>query len=206
MKAMFQLVAVALVSFVALTACRQGTAESVATVKADATARTLEDLRHLSGEELSALFAQGVATPIPSQANPGVAADGAGLPIILPGDLIVSSFANQFWGGKIFTTDPTTGATTLVNKLLNNSQQMIDAKVYAIPSSISTKDGKPSILLDYGASNVVLAQSIRDEIRAIGPGLYLGRANVVNSRLAEILSGEKYRFVIWFALSFSADQ
>ena len=38
----------------------------------------------------------------------------------------------------------------------------------------SCLDGKPSIVMDYGETSLVWAD-VRDEVREVAPGLYLGR-------------------------------
>ena len=175
--------------------------ETASAVKGDSVqlVQSLADLKTKSNAELAAMFAQGLATPIPSQDNPGVAADGEGLPIIMAGGLAVNSFANQFWQGKVFTTDQS-GQTTLINKL--GMVDGISAVVTRLPEGLQ-KDGKPSILLDYSKSDVVLARQIRDEIRLVAPGLYLGMANIENPEISWRIFGlKRYTFVCWFALQF----
>jgi hypothetical protein len=57
----------------------------------------------------------------------------------------------------------------------------IIAKVYKGPSWL---DGKECIVLDYSDTSVV-AQWIRDEIREIEPGLYLGKVYWDKKRLID---------------------
>ena len=59
----------------------------------------------------------------------------------------------------------------LRNKLSPFRFLAIRAKVY---NDGSWLDGKPTIVIDYSKTSFV-AGKIRDEIREIGPGLYLGR-------------------------------
>jgi hypothetical protein len=68
------------------------------------------------------------------------------------------------WHGKLF--EPCAG--TLVNQWCGF--RAIKAEVYYGPSWL---DGRPAILMDYHATSRVWAE-VRDEIRAVAPGLYLG--------------------------------
>ena len=160
---------------------------------------TLDDLKKLKNHELAVLFAGGKGEPIPSAKTPGTAVDGTGLPIIRAGNATLNGFAFDFWEGKKFTTDEN-GKTTLVNKLAGNWVNDVSADVYPIAEGLNG-DGKPSILLDYSKSNRKIARAIRDEIRQIAPGVYLGRANLQNPQALWPMIG-RYRFVIWFALGF----
>ncbi len=166
---------------------------------APAAVTRLDDLKALKNKDLEVLFARGTAELVPSAANPGATADGTGLPIILPGSVTVTNFAFNFWEGKRFTTDAN-GKTTLVNKLAGDWIQDVSAEVVRIPEGLSG-DGKPSILLNYAASNRVAARAIRDEIRMVAPGIYLGRANLEQPVALWNILG-RYRFVTWFALGF----
>ena len=60
---------------------------------------------------------------------------------------------------------------SLRNRILPFGLNAIIAKVYKAPSWL---DGKECIVLDYSETSLV-AHWIRDEIRLIGPGLYLGK-------------------------------
>ena len=57
----------------------------------------------------------------------------------------------------------------------------IVAKVYR---DISWLDGKPTIVIDY-AKTSFFAQKIRDEIREVEPGLYLGKVWWGNKRVLD---------------------
>jgi hypothetical protein len=69
------------------------------------------------------------------------------------------------WHGKIF--DPCTG--TLINQWCG--LQAVRARVY--PGS-SCLDGRPAIVMDYRGVSCVVWASVRDEMREVAPGLYLG--------------------------------
>jgi hypothetical protein len=70
------------------------------------------------------------------------------------------------WQGKVF--DPETG--TLVNEISPLHLDRIRAKVY---NDTSWFDGKECIVLDYSKTSLV-AHWIRDEMRLVSPGVYLG--------------------------------
>jgi hypothetical protein len=80
------------------------------------------------------------------------------------------------------------GQGDLFNKITILDLQLIRATVYRAPSWL---DGREAIVLDYSKTSFV-AQKIRDEIREVAPGLYLGLVWWGRTRLAE------------FALVFSA--
>lgn len=88
----------------------------------------------------------------------------------------IAAFINHFvWQGKVF--DAQNGQ--LKNRILPFGLNAIIAKVYKGPSWL---DGKECIVLDYSETSVV-AHWIRDEIRQIGTGLYLGKVYWDKKRL-----------------------
>jgi hypothetical protein len=89
------------------------------------------------------------------------------------------------WQGKVF--DPDRGE--LRNLLTPFGIKAIVAKVYSGPS---WSDAKPCIVLDYSKTSTV-AHWIRDEIRLVAPGLYLGVAYLGKVKVA------------YFALSFDRE-
>ena len=89
------------------------------------------------------------------------------------------------WQGKVF--DPERG--DLRNRITPFGIQAFVAKVYPGPS---WADAKPCVILDYSKTSVV-AHWIRDEIRPVAPGLYLGVAYVGRLKVAH------------FALSFATE-
>jgi hypothetical protein len=124
---------------------------------------TVAQLFTLSDEELDQLFSNSPAGDIPN-------GDGHGTAIIAPQRTFSPQIAeaiNLFaWQGKTF--DAQHG--TLTNRLLAFGVNAIVAQVYKGPSWF---DGKECIVLDYSTTSLV-AEHIRDEIRQIGPGMYLG--------------------------------
>ena len=70
------------------------------------------------------------------------------------------------WRGKVFDRE----RGDLLNKVGPFGLKAVRAKVYKDESWL---DGKQSIVLDYSGTSLV-AHWIRDEIRLVGPGKYLG--------------------------------
>lgn len=76
------------------------------------------------------------------------------------------------WQGKVFDRfAPECQAGVLVNKITPFSLTFIVAKVYR---GDSWMDGKPTIVIDYSKTSF-FARLIRDEIREVEPGVYLGK-------------------------------
>ena len=131
-------------------------------------------LLKMSQAELDALFTGSAPGEIPDGEAQGTA-------IIAPGTTYsaeIASFINHFaWQGKNF--DAKNGV--LKNRLTSFGLNAIIAKVYKGPSWL---DGKECIVLDYSETSLV-AGWIRDEIRQIGPGLYLGKVYGGKKRLID---------------------
>jgi hypothetical protein len=79
------------------------------------------------------------------------------------------------WQGKAFDDD----RHDLLNLLTPFSMRAVRAQVYESESWI---DHKPCIVLDYARSSV-LTRIVRDEIRMIGDGEYLGVVFVGHQRI-----------------------
>src|SRR5215216_3128935 len=125
-------------------------------------------LLDLSAEQLDELFRNAPAGPIPK-------GQGEGTAIIAPGTAIsdtIAKFVHIFsWKGKVFEADAIDPQrATLKNRLLLLGTKAIIAQVYKGESWL---DGKECIVLDYSHTSIV-AQWIRDEIREVSPGVYLG--------------------------------
>lgn len=132
----------------------------------------VSQLLTMSQSQLDELFTNSPAGAIPNGEAEGTA-------IIAPGSTygaevakLISFFA---WQGKVF--DAQKG--TLKNRILPFGFNAIIAKVYKDPSWL---DKKECVVLDYSETSFV-AQWIRDEIRQIGPGLYLGNVYWDKKRL-----------------------
>jgi hypothetical protein len=124
---------------------------------------TVDELAAMSQTELDDLFRRSPMGEIPD-------GDAIGTAIVKPGTPIAGvkmQLARWLaWQGKVF--DRAKGE--LVNKVSPVSLRLIKADVYVAPSWL---DGEPAIILDYSKKSFV-ARSIRDEIREIEPGTYLG--------------------------------
>jgi len=131
-------------------------------------------LLQMSQAQLDELFTSSPAGEIPNGEAEGTA-------IIAPGTTYtheIASLINHFgWQGKNF--DAQKGV--LKNRILSLGLNAILAKVYKGPSWL---DGKECIVLDYSETSLV-AHWIRDEIRQIGPGLYLGKVYWGKKRLID---------------------
>ena len=129
-------------------------------------------LLKMSQEQLDELFKQSPPGDIPE-------GEGDGEPIVFPGSWFAKFFAWLtrcfLWQGKTF--DARDGS--LRNRITAFSLPAIKAKVYKAPSWL---DEKEAIVLDYTRTSL-LARWIRDEIRMVQPGLYLGQVFGGRTRL-----------------------
>jgi len=128
----------------------------------------------MSQAQLDDLFTKSAPGDIPDGEAQGTA-------IVAPGTTYtadIAAFINHFaWQGKSF--DSKKGV--LKNRILPFGLNAIIAKVYKGPSWL---DGKECIVLDYSETSLV-AQWIRDEIRQIDPGVYLGKVYWSKKRLID---------------------
>jgi hypothetical protein len=121
------------------------------------------DLIDRTRRQLGELFRSAVPGPVPEGRGRGVVLLGTGGRVARAAASI--SYA-LIWRGKLFDPD----AGRLKNLLGPISFPAIAAAVYADKSRY---DGRPCIVLDYSKTSFV-ARAIRDEIRQVSPGLYLG--------------------------------
>ena len=124
---------------------------------------TTEELLDMSQDELDELFRSSPPGEIPR-------GEGRGTVIVAPGSEFAEIAAKVVhliaWQGKIF--DPEKGE--LLNEISPLHLDRIRAKVY---KEASWFDAKECIVLDYSKTSAV-AHWIRDEIRSVAPGIYLG--------------------------------
>jgi hypothetical protein len=102
-------------------------------------------------------------------AGPGMMPRGKvkGYVILSPGSeraAATAKVARLWWQGKIFRHD----GTTAVNRFAGI--RIVEGSTYVAQSWI---DGQPSLILDYQHTSRVY-RNVRDEIRQVGPNLYLG--------------------------------
>ncbi|WP_414664138.1 c-type cytochrome [Horticoccus sp. 23ND18S-11] len=132
---------------------------------------TARQLLKKSRAELDALFAASPAGPIP-------VGEATGTAIAWPGTLrsrVIAWFGRVFlWQGKIF--DPQ--ERCLRNRVSMFSLTAIKAEVY---TGTSWFDGRECIVIDYSKTSLV-AKVVRDEIRLVAPGLYLGQVYLGQNR------------------------
>jgi hypothetical protein len=144
-------------------------------------AYTSAQLLAMSQKQLDDLFSSSPEGDLPNGQAQGTAIIAPGTPFSVE----IASVINIFgWQGKTF--DAAHG--TLTNRILAFGLNAIVAQVYKDKSWF---DGKECIVLDYSKTSLV-AMHIRDEIRQIAPGMYLG-----------VVYWDKKR-IINFALQFPA--
>lgn len=123
----------------------------------------LAHLQTLTPDELDQLFRDSPAGEIPD-------GEADGTVLLVPGTELAEPVARLIhlvgWKGKVF--DRRKGE--LLNRISPIGLEAVRAKVYKEPSWF---DEKETIVLDYSKTSLV-AQWIRDEIREVSPGVYLG--------------------------------
>lgn len=133
----------------------------------------------LSTAELDDLYRQASAGAIPSGDTQGTA--------ILAGRGVLTVWVAQlarwcFWRGKVFDMFAEQGEKgLLVNKISWHSVSLIVAKVYRENSWL---DDRETIVIDYARTSL-LARHIRDEIREVEPGVWLGKVWWGNTRILD---------------------
>jgi hypothetical protein len=142
---------------------------------------TAAQLLRQSPAELDELFGKSPPGNIPD-------GEATGTAIVWPGTLcakLVAWFARWFlWQGKVFDRS----RNSLVNRITMFGFKGIEARVYQHKSWF---DGNDCIVIDYSKTSFV-AKSIRDEIREVAPGLYLG----------QVFIGQNKKPAIKFSVSF----
>lgn len=134
-----------------------------------------------SHAQLDELFGKSPAGDIPE-------GEATGTAIVGPGTIcarLVAWFARWFcWQGKVFNRT----RNGLVNRITMFGFKGIEARVYKDKSWF---DGHECIVIDYSKTSLV-AKCIRDEIREVAPGLYLG----------QVFVGQNKKPLLKFSLSF----
>ena len=138
----------------------------------------ISDLAKMSQQQLDDLFTQSKPGPIPEGESSGTA-------IVWPGTFwtgLIARFVRRWaWQGKVFTKNPGGDGATLLNKVTAAGAKAIVARVYYTQSWL---DAKECIVLDYSETSL-LARKIRDEIREVSPGVYLGKVWWGKTRLID---------------------
>jgi hypothetical protein len=131
-------------------------------------------LLKMTQSELDTLFKSSEPGQIPNGEANGTA-------IVAPGTVFspeIATFINVFaWQGKVFDAQ----AGLLRNRITPFGLNAIIARVYVAPSWLDQRD---CIVLDYSQTSIV-AHWVRDEIRLISPGLYLGLVYWDQTRLID---------------------
>jgi len=130
-------------------------------------------IAQMSRSELDRLFRDSPAGPIPAGRARGTA-------ILLPGSAIDRAIAALVrvlvWKGKVFSS----ATADLKNRIGPLGTPLIRALVYEDKSWFAQG---PAIILDYSKTSLV-ARMIRDEIRQVAPGVYLGQVFWGKKRIA----------------------
>jgi hypothetical protein len=139
-------------------------------------------LRTMTNTELDDLFRASPAGVVPdgNMAGTVLACTGTGLAAPLARITRV-----LLWQGKVVNRR----RSVLKNKVGPLHLRAVKALVYPNPSWV---DGRPCVVLDYSSTSL-LARAVRDELRLVGPHLYLGVVWLGHRR------------VLWFTLRGPAD-
>jgi len=130
--------------------------------------QTVQSWLSKTREELEEIYSKAEPGEIPNGDSQGTAILAGSMFAKLVA-LLVGVYA---WQGKVFDLFCSSGkAGILVNKITTFSMTFIVAKVYLDKSWL---DGKDTIVIDYYRTSF-FAKAIRDEIREIEPGVYLGK-------------------------------
>jgi hypothetical protein len=124
---------------------------------------TLDDLATMSQTDLDGLFRRSPQGDLPDGDAIGTVILGPGTPLEGPVMWIARWLA---WQGKVVYRS----RGYLVNKVGPLGLHLFKARVYVAPSWF---DNQPAIILDYSKTSL-LAHKVRDEIREVSPGIYLG--------------------------------
>ena len=148
-----------------------------------------ERLLEFTSVELDARFQNSPPGPIPR-------GRGRGTVVAFPGTALAKPLARVFgllaWHGKIFRPQ----TEDLKNLVSPFAIPAVRASVYTADSWL---DGRPCVVLDYSKTSWV-AGWIRDEIREVAPGVYLG----IVWGVGRLFGGR--RLVLRFALTFAPER
>jgi hypothetical protein len=123
---------------------------------------TLASLGRMSQRQLDDLFASSAAGVTPAGVSEGKAIVAPGTPV----GAGLQPLLRQAWRGKVFYPE----RQDLLNRVGPFGILLARAQVYR---DASWADGREAIVLDYSISSLPF-RPIRDEIREVAPGLYLG--------------------------------
>ncbi len=135
-------------------------------------APSASDLRAMTAEQLDETFAAAGVTSLPHGRGRGLALAKTGTAF---GRAFTNGVARTSWKGKDFAPD----GGSLRNLLGPFGLRAIGAAVFI---GDSWADGRPCVVLDYSRTSWV-ARWVRDEVREVAPGVYLGIVFVRSRRL-----------------------
>ncbi|BAZ02026.1 hypothetical protein NIES37_60340 [Tolypothrix tenuis PCC 7101] len=133
---------------------------------------TTADMMKMSPAELDELYQNSPVGEIPSGQGKGTVVFVTGFP---ERNLLASLVRLLAWQGKIFYRDQ----SFLLNSITILGLKLVKAKVYRGESLFSQGE---AIILDYSQTSFI-AQKIRDEIREVAPGVFLGQAYWAKTRV-----------------------
>eukprot|EP00884_Botryococcus_braunii_P013397 jgi/Botrbrau1/22058/Bobra.0024s0068.2 len=90
-----------------------------------------------------------------------------------------NQLATRLWRGNTFYTDPVTKKTIVVNMILSNSSVAWVAFNVTNRTVGYSPDKKPSMFISYSDTELIPTRFIDDELRRVGPNVWLGRAWIV---------------------------
>lgn len=144
---------------------------------AEAAPRTMHDLVRADRGTLDSLYASGTVGEVPTGSLDGRAIVSPGSRRTAPASVAL----RPLWQGKVFHADGT-------GKNRVFGVRAIPIKVH---EGVSWHDGGPALVVDYTDSWRPF-RGVRDEIREVSPGLFLGRMFVTKNGVAE----EKMMFTL----------
>ncbi len=128
---------------------------------------TVSNFLDMTRDQLDETYKQATAGKVPTGEMRGTA--------IVAGTHLAKLYARLArllaWQGKVFDIFAPPDNGVLINKISPLSLTFIVAKVYR---GASWMDGKETIIIDYSKTSF-FARKIRDEIREVEPGIYLGK-------------------------------
>jgi hypothetical protein len=153
------------------------TSEITAQDRRAPSALTESDVLAMRNAELDELFRASPAGVVPDGTLRGTVVALPGTPLAGP---VAALTRALLWQGKVVSRR----RGLLKNRLTPLRLRLVKALVGPGPSWV---DGRPCIVLDYSRTSVV-ARLVRDELRLVGPHLYLGVVWLARRR------------VLWFTL------
>jgi len=150
---------------------------------------TVEKWLTMSRDELDEIYTNAQPGRMPQGDTRGT--------VILAGGILPRVFSHLArliaWQGKVVDLyAPMFNSGVLVNKVSPIGLNLIVAKIYR---GESWMDGKATIIIDYSATSL-FARQIRDEIREVEPGLYLGKVWWGKQRVIDFALETHERFAI----------